>query len=327
MATSPDSVMGHAIKVEPSQSFVSTPHVQKVNQRALAYLKAGFPIHFAGPAGVGKTSLAFHLAVQLDVPVVLMHGDAEFGSSNLVGKSDGFRHSKVVDNFIHSVVKVEEEAKTMWVDNKLTSACQHGYTLIYDEFNRSRPEANNVLLSVLAEGVLNLPKGHGGRKGYVPVHPGFRIIFTSNPDEYAGVHKAQDALMDRMITIHLDHYDRESEIQIVVAKTGRSRRDAEVITDIVRRMRGDEGKNSRPTIRAAITIGAVMTSMDAQVGWHDERFRWACRDVLGRDVARVTRAGHTVSTQIDQVVQEVCKQYTGPSADAPMPDHLNGAFS
>jgi len=38
---------------------------------------------------------------------------------------------------------------TLWVDNRLTTACANGNTLIYDEFNRSRPEANNALLSVL----------------------------------------------------------------------------------------------------------------------------------------------------------------------------------
>ena len=30
------------------------------------------------------------------------------------------------------------------------------------------------------------------------------MIFTSNPEEYAGVHKTQDALLDRMITIAVE---------------------------------------------------------------------------------------------------------------------------
>ena len=99
-----------------------------------------------------------------------------------------------MDNFIHSVLKTEEEMKTLWMDNRLTTACRNGDTLIYDEFTRSRPEANNALLSVLSEGILNLPKLRRNGEGYLEVHPAFRAIFTSNPEEYAGVHKTQDAL-------------------------------------------------------------------------------------------------------------------------------------
>ena len=81
-----------------------------------------------------------------DRPVVLIHGDDEFGSSDLVGGQLGFRSTRVVDNFIHSVVKTEENVSKTWVDHRLTNACKYGFTVIYDEFNRSRPEANNVLL-------------------------------------------------------------------------------------------------------------------------------------------------------------------------------------
>jgi hypothetical protein len=40
---------------------------------------------------------------------------------------------------------------------------------------------NNPFLSVLSEGVLNVPGLHGRGEGYVNVHPRFRAIFTSNP--------------------------------------------------------------------------------------------------------------------------------------------------
>ena len=164
-------------------------------ERALGYLRAGYPINLAGPAGTGKTTLALHLAARLRQPVTLIHGDDEFGSSDLVGNDHGYRKSKLIDNFIHSVVKTEETMKTLWTDNRLTTACRFGHVLIYDEFTRSRPEANNVLLSVLGERLLNLPKKCNGGEGYLEVHPAFRAIFTSNPQEYAGVHKSQDALL------------------------------------------------------------------------------------------------------------------------------------
>ncbi len=111
-----------------------------------------------------------------------------------------------------------------WVDNRLTTACQFGLTLIYDEFTRSRPEANNVLLSILEERMLVLPNARGG-ESYLKVHPDFRAIFTSNPEEYAGVQKSQDALRDRMVTIELGNFDEETEVAITREKSKLSTED------------------------------------------------------------------------------------------------------
>ena len=187
----------HSILPEPSKEFVLTPHVQALTDRALSYLEVGYAVHFAGPAGTGKTTLALHVAAQLGRPVVLIHGDDELGGSDLIGKDSGYRKFKMVDNYIHSVVKTEECLSTMWEDHQLTTACLHGHTLVYDEFNRSRPEANNALLGILEGRILNLPGLGRSGEGFVPVHEDFRAILTSNPEEYAGVHKTQDALVEQ----------------------------------------------------------------------------------------------------------------------------------
>ncbi|ODS34292.1 MAG: gas vesicle protein [Candidatus Scalindua rubra] len=200
-------------------NFVRTPHIKEIIDRALLYINVGFPIHFSSPAGTGKTTLAAYIAANLEQPVILIHGDDEFSTSDLVGGEHGFRRKKTVDNFIHSVLKTDEKVQADWIDNRLTVACKHGFTLLYDEFTRSRPEANNVLLSVLEERLLDLPAARG-EDAYLKVHPNFKAIFTSNPEEYAGVYKAQDALKDRMITIKLGHYDRDTEIVITCAKAG-----------------------------------------------------------------------------------------------------------
>jgi len=61
-----------------------------------------------------------HVASKIGRPVVMIHGDEEFSTSDLVGGEHGFRSRKVVDNFIHSVLKTEEDTKKLWVDNRLT---------------------------------------------------------------------------------------------------------------------------------------------------------------------------------------------------------------
>ena len=300
---------------EASQEFVETEHIRELTERALAYLEVGYAVHFAGPAGTGKTTLAFHVAAQRNRPVSLIHGDDEFGSSDLIGKDTGYHKSKLVDNYIHSVVKTEENMNTVWVDNRLTMACQNGYTLIYDEFNRSRPEANNALLSVLEERILNLPSLRRSGEGYLEVHPEFRAIFTSNPEEYAGVHKTQDALMDRLITIAVGNFDRETEVRVAMAKSGVRREDAEVVVDVVRELRAIGVNNHRPTIRASIAMAKILAHRQARAQLDDPVFQWVYHDVLHTDTAKVTHEGRSLMPEkVEEAVAKVCRNGRAGSA-------------
>ena len=269
------------IKPEASADFVLTPHIEELTERALGYLGAGFPINLEGVPGTGKTTLALHVAEQIGRPVSMIHGDDQFTSADLIGSDRGYRKTKSIDNFIHSVVKTSEEARQLWVDNRLTIAVVEGHTLIYDEFTRSRPEANNVLLSVLSEGLLNLPRRRQADEGYVRAHPEFRAIFTCNPLEYAGVHRGQDALLDRMIPVRMDDFDRETEVAITVAKSGISKEDAGRIVDVVRHFREHDGYTHRPSVRAAIVIAKVTAYRDAKFNPDDPAFVRTCVDALG----------------------------------------------
>src|SRR5579872_6800928 len=87
----PDASPPAVLAVEASESFVMAPPVKRLADRALTYLKAGYPVHFCGPAGTGKTTLALHLAALRGRPVTLMHGDDELGSSDLIGSDTGYR--------------------------------------------------------------------------------------------------------------------------------------------------------------------------------------------------------------------------------------------
>lgn len=278
-----------ALSVRPRPDFVETPTVRELTGRALAYLAAGFPVHFRGPAGTGKTTLALHVAAQLGRPVMLIAGDEEFATSDLIGGQYGYRYRKVIDRFIHSVLKYEEDAVQRWVDHRLTTACREGFTLVYDEFTRSRPEANNVLLAVLEEQLLVLPT-MSRDDAYVKVHPDFRAIFTSNPQEYAGVHEAQDALSDRLVTIDLEYYDRETEIAITAARSGLPSEGVNRIVDLVRDYRASGEYDQTPTLRACIAIARVMAMQGLQPSAQDPRFVRICLDVLESKTAFTSQA-------------------------------------
>jgi gas vesicle protein GvpN len=81
----------------------------------MTYLDAGYACHFRGSAGTGKTTLAMHVAHTRGRPVVLMFGDEEFGTSDLIGMEKGVLSTKVTDNFVRSVTKTEESSTaTRW---------------------------------------------------------------------------------------------------------------------------------------------------------------------------------------------------------------------
>jgi gas vesicle protein GvpN len=203
-------------------------------------------------------------------------------------------------------MKTEENVSKTWVDHRLTNACKYGFTVIYDEFNRSRPEANNVLLGVLEERLLEMPIGRMN-EGFLQVHPAFRAIFTSNPEEYAGVHKTQDALLDRMVTITVGQYDRETEVRITAAKSGLDEEEAARIVDVVREFRDLGVLPLCPTVRACIMIAKVTALRAAAVACDDRVFLETCRDVLRLDTVKICRQGIPAgSTWLEEIVARHC---------------------
>ena len=274
------------LPAEDRPAFVETGLIAGITARALRYLKAGYAVHLRGPAGTGKSSLAMHMAARLGRPIVLLLGDEDLGSREMIGNHSGVRHRKVVDEYVHSVTKTEDTVTRMWVDSRLTTAVRNGFTLVYDEFTRSRAETNNPLLSILEERVLPLPPDAVGTANYVPVHEEFRAIFTSNPEEYAGVHKSQDALQDRMITLDIDGYDGETETAITASRSNLCIEDAGFVVHLVRAVRERAKTRHFPTLRSSIMLSRIVERADLAIDASDEWFCETFRDVIVSESCR-----------------------------------------
>jgi len=298
--------MTTVLEPRPLPDFVETKYIKDITNRAISYIKAGFPVHLRGPSGTGKTTLAMHVATKIARPVVMIHGDEEFTTTDLVGGEYGYRFKKVVDRFVSRVLKVEEDMVKRWVDNRLTVACKYGFTLIYDEFTRSRPEANNILLSILQEKMMDLPSGRG-EDPYLQVDPDFTAIFTSNPEEYAGVHRSQDALRDRMITMDLDHFDYDTEVAITKEKSKLSKQHAEIIVNIVRGLRESGKCEFAPTIRGCIMIAKTIKVENITPIKSNGLFRVICQDILASETSRV--GSKTNQAKVKEEVNEQVKKY------------------
>jgi gas vesicle protein GvpN len=256
--------------------FVETPEVREIETRLKLWLQAGYPVHLIGPTGCGKTSLATYVAKELGRPVVWINGDESISTADLIGGYSQMANETVRDKYIHNVFKSKDVVKIEWVDNPLSLACKYGYTLIYNEFSRTKPAANNILLSVFEEGILELPTKFGDDR-YVKVHPDFNAILTSNSIEYAGIHRPQDALLDRMVGIYTDYYSHETEVEIVKKHTGVSEEESRRIVRIVRTLRDKLPDAQKPGTRACIMIAKGLRMLDGHNGINFEQL---CIDVI-----------------------------------------------
>ncbi len=262
------------------ENFIETEQVSKLKDRVRLWVKAGFPPHLVGPTGCGKTTLAMQVAKELGRPTVWINGDDQMTTTDMIGGYSEMEAESKIDKYIHNVWLTKDRTKYKWVDNPLTLACKYGYTLVYNEFSRSKPEANNVLLSVLEEHILELPTMFGEER-YIKVHPDFNVIFTSNSIEYAGVHKPQDALLDRMVDLYMDYYDFDTEVKIVQAHSQISMAEAKKIVAVVRTMREKLSEPHKPGTRAEIMIAQGLKTIGK---YSSEDFEQICLDVLASKI-------------------------------------------
>lgn len=267
--------------IEEIPSITETAWVSALVDRILRYLYTGLPVALMGPAGIGKTTLALHAAVRLKRPVILVQGSEAMTVEHLLGGINGYARRETVDNYVRSVTKKRESFYGEWQVEWLTRACREGYVVVYDEFTRTPTEVNNILLPVLEERQLLFPTRIAGKLN-VPVHPDFRILFTGNTEDYAGVYPAQSALLDRMVRIHVEGYDTATEEAIVRSRTGLDPGRTRKVLELVHAARHTGRLSS--SLRPALLMGRLLAGTALEPSLGDPLFRQIAEDLLGRAV-------------------------------------------
>ncbi|WP_281974781.1 gas vesicle protein GvpN [Halobacillus litoralis] len=280
------------------------PFFKSLIKRSLRYLSAGYPVHYTGPSGIGKTTLALHVAKLRKRPVTLISGNQDLKNEDLIGAHTGYNRKKLNDNFVKTVRKIEENVSEDWVEGHLYEAVKYGHTLVYDEFTRSRPDTNNLFLSVIEEKLLPL---YGAKKknSHIEVHPDFSIIFTSNPTEYVGVFETQDALLDRMITLPFEGMEEEAEVAVVVERTDIDKANAEKIVRFIRQVNERSNNNkAKLSLRSSIIIADIANKNNYPVDGEDEDFQNLCMDLtyFHMDVSTDEQ------TDVQEMILEECRK-------------------
>lgn len=156
---------------------------------------------------------------------------------------------------------------------------------------------------------MDLPVARDGDEPYLKVHPNFTAIFTSNPEEYAGVHRSQDALRDRLITMDLDYFDYETEVAVTEAKSKLSRSYVEMIVNIVRGLRESGKCEFAPTVRGCIMIAKTLKVQKLTPFKANKVFMQMCQDILASETSRV--GSKTNQDRVKQIVRELVAKELG----------------
>ena len=293
--------------------MIAAPPTQVVGRERevellVAALECGAHVLLEGPPGTGKSTLLRSVAEAGHVPFVLVEGNAELTPGRLVG------------HFDPAQVLNRGYSPDVFVDGPLVEALRTGGLLYVEEVNRVPEETLNVLLTVMSEGELNVP-----RLGRVHAAEGFRLVAAMNPFDAVGTARISSALYDRSCRLTMGYQSAEDETRIVALRAPDVDGDwREKAVDLVRRTRahpdvriGSSVRGSIDLVRLAVALGARRTA--GPTGW-----------TTGLDAALVALSGRlrlqeSCSRAPEDIVRELYVTVFGAEPSSEADDEGGGA--
>jgi MoxR-like ATPase len=204
-----------------------------------------------GPPGTGKSTLLRAVAHSLSVGFSFVEGNAELTPARLIGHFDPAR------------VLTDGYAPDVFVDGPLVTALREGSLLYVEEINRIPEETLNVLITVMSEGEITVP-----RLGKVVGADGFRLVAAMNPFDAVGTARISSAVYDRVCRVAMTYQSSQDECAIVDRNLKSNKAgvqpDAAWVTkvvEVVRRTRNHPDLRVGSSVRGAIDTALVAASL------------------------------------------------------------------
>jgi len=298
--------------VKADRALVATLDQQVVGRRReleiiVAALAAHRHVLLEGPPGTGKSTLLRSVAEAAGAGFVFVEGNAELTPGRLIGHFDPAR------------VLAEGYAPDVFVDGPLIRALREGALLYVEEINRVPEETLNVLVSVMSENELHVP-----RLGRVDAAPGFGLVAAMNPFDAIGTARISAAIYDRMCRVTMGYQDADVEVRIVQREAGGAdpwfvRR----VVNVVRASREHPDVRIGSSVRGAIDLVRIA---DELARLRDEP---AFGPTVGLDAALAALSGRlrlneSIERRADDIVRELWLAEFGHDEGAPTEDSSSG---
>jgi MoxR-like ATPase len=268
-------------------------------------LAAGRHVVIEGPPGTGKSTLLRDIARRTSQHVIFVEGNAELTPARLVGQYDPAQvlaHGYVPGSF---------------TDGPLLQAMRGGGLLYLEEFNRIPEETLNVLITVLAEGEIAVP-----RLGLIAAGPGFRLVGAMNPFDAIGTARVSQAVADRICRVVLTYQDAAAERRITAAATGGTGAAVDFAVTLTRATRGHRDVRMGASVRGAIDLVLLLTGL-ARLRGEDGLNYGTARDAAHAALSGRIRIADGCDRSPESIIDELLDQ-AWPGGPPPPGDDTGG---
>jgi len=235
----------------------------------VAALAADRHVLLEGPPGTGKSTILREVASAAGTGFVFVEGNAELTPARLAGQFDP---SRVLEDGYRPEV---------FVDGPLVEALRNGSLLYVEELNRVPEETVNLLITVMSEGELTLP-----RLGRIEAQPGFRLVAAMNPFDNIGTARVSGAVYDRMCRIAMGYQSIDEERDIVVRRVSADDRVLRARAVAVTR-----GTRTHPDVRVGSSVRGAIDLMEVASRLAVLRGQEPTDPEVGRDAALTALSG------------------------------------